>query len=812
MDRQFRCKSEGRRKAVGSPKDINGNPIAPLLNGIDYLEVVPTDQKILNVYFLHPLPGQTDQVPPSPALPLKQENILIEGGIRTKNVSAEKVIPNKNVLKVITDKAGDFSKYKLRLITSPTDLKPPTGFDPQLSAVEFFFKAGCPSEFDCKAETVCPPEKLTEPEINYLAKDYASFRRLMLDRMSVIMPDWKERNPADLQIALVELLAYVGDYLSYYQDAVATEAYLGTARRRVSVRRHARLLDYFVHDGCNARALVCFEVKKGEGAESQRLPTGTKLMTCGSDDKDLNKALNEKAVIFETRHDIVLRSSRNKISFYTWSDSECCLPRGSIRATLQNDPALFLKPGDLLIFEEVSSPTTGKEADPSHRHAVRLKHVEEATVDQLTNTRVIEIEWYEEDALPFPLCLTAIVTPANGKPELTEISIARGNVVLADHGETFKKADHGETFKKPELVPEVAPDVGDYRPKLQHTNITIAVPYDDNSAKLKAAAGLLDQDPHKGLPWVKLYKDEEKWGVQRDLMESDRFANEFVVEIEGDGTAQIRFGDDVSGKKPPAGFEPSAIYRIGNGREGNIGADTLVVCDIEGIDRVRNPLPASGGRDAETMEEVRQFAPHAFRTQKRAVTESDYAEMAQLHSEVQKAKATFRWTGSWHTVFVTVDRKGGWEVDKEFKEEIRQHLEKYRLAGYDLEISSPVFVPLDILMTVCVRPGYFRSKVKENLLRIFSRYDLDDGTRGFFHPDNFTFGQPVYLSQIYKNAMEVAGVASVGVARFQRWGKKSNHEIEYGMLVPADFEIVRLDNDPNFPENGRIAFEMYGGI
>jgi hypothetical protein len=45
-------------------------------------------------------------------------------------------------------------------------------------------------------------------------------------------------------VALVETLAYVGDHLSYTQDAVATEAYLGTARRRTSLRRHARLLDY----------------------------------------------------------------------------------------------------------------------------------------------------------------------------------------------------------------------------------------------------------------------------------------------------------------------------------------------------------------------------------------------------------------------------------------------------------------------------------------------------------------------------------------------------------------------------------------
>src|SRR2546430_1362125 len=64
----------------------------------------------------------------------------------------------------------------------------------------------------------------------------------------------------DLGVTLVEALAYVADHLSYYQDAVGTEAHLGTARRRVSVRRHARLVDYHLHQGCNARVWVALTV------------------------------------------------------------------------------------------------------------------------------------------------------------------------------------------------------------------------------------------------------------------------------------------------------------------------------------------------------------------------------------------------------------------------------------------------------------------------------------------------------------------------------------------------------------------------
>ena len=160
---------------------------------------------------------------------------------------------------ISTDKAGDFSTYTLRVVirNEHGNYQPHPSFDPHYDRVEFSFKVDCPSDLDCKQLLVCPPEPRDEPVINYLAKDYASFRQLILDRLAVVMPEWQERHVPDLGIALIEVLAYAGDHLSYYQDAVATEAYLDTARQRISVRRHTRLVDYVLHEGCNARTWVC---------------------------------------------------------------------------------------------------------------------------------------------------------------------------------------------------------------------------------------------------------------------------------------------------------------------------------------------------------------------------------------------------------------------------------------------------------------------------------------------------------------------------------------------------------------------------
>lgn len=809
MPIHYDCSTPRRRQALTAPVDAQGNPVAPSINGIDFVEVSP-DQLTLFVHFFHPLPAQPGGVPAAPPLELNQ--LRIEGGIRIRDIHILQITANDKVLEIQVDTPGDFSPYKLRLVSAGDEDTPPAGFDPQFSEISFSFKVDCPSEFDCKSDRPCPPPVVTSPELNYLARDYASFRRLVLDRLSIIMPDWRERNPADLGVTLVELLAHMGDLLSYYQDAVATEAYLGTARQRRSVRRHARMLDYVVHDGCNARAWVAFGVEPGGGADGAALPAATMLLTRATGRPvavpavELDAVLAGQPAVFETLEAVTLRANRNAIPFYTWSDAACCLARGSTEATLLNEPDAVLLPGDVLVFEEVRHPVTGLAADArrAYRHPVRLVSVE-VTTDPLTSAKVVNISWDAEDALPFDLQLSSIVGVSGGTPELVPTSVARGNVVLADHGRTLTDES---------LIPAEAPADEPYRPRLGRSGLSYAVPYSTSAARSLSAAATLRQDPRSALPVVRLTEANQVWTPRPDLLGSDRFAQEFVVETEVDGSALLRFGDDTLGKRPAVGTVFSVSYRIGNGAAGNLGADAIgrVVTDLTGFLAVWNPLPAGGGTEPESMEEIRQFAPQAFRRQERAVTVEDWVEVTERHPEVQRAAATFRWTGSWYTVFVTIDRKGGRLVDASFEQEIREHLERYRLAGYDLEVDGPVFVPLEIALTICVKPGFFRSDIQQELNRVLGTQDLPDGRRGFFHPDNFTFGQTVFLSRLIKVVLDVEGVASVVVDRFQRLRLAPAGELARGFLTTDRLEIARCDNDPNFPENGHIELNLHGGL
>lgn len=161
-------------------------------------------------------------------------------------------------------------------------------------------------------------------------------------------------------------------------------------------------------------------------------------------------------------------------------------------------------------------------------------------------------------------------------------------------------------------------------------------------------------------------------------------------------------------------------------------------------------------------------------------------------------------------MFVTVDRRAGQPVDAGFEAKLRAFLERFRLAGHDVEIESPRFVSLDIALGICTQPGYFPADVKQELAKAFGSRVSAGGGRGLFHPDNFTFGDAVYLSRIVARAVEVPGVARVLPLRFQRWGNVPADELEKGAIPMGRLEIARLDSDPNAPENGRIEFEMLG--
>ena len=868
--KQVICRSVLRRERVRQNET---------LNGLDYLEVGPisqlhtdlANQRLLRVYFLGKAPIELDKA-----------NILIEGGRRIRdikviavNIHKTELVEFDDSMEITVDKAGDFSDYTLRVVEKDEygNWRSHSKFDPRYDRVTFNFKVDCPNDFDCKTQVICPVEPVTEPDINYLAKDYASFRQLILDRWSLLMPEWRERHVPDIGIALAEVMAYAGDHLSYYQDAVATEAYLNTARQRLSVRRHARLVDYMLHEGCNARTWLCVEIDREKATIKPddiyfitRIDEASLAQSVVIADQDLQKIPASRYEVFEpiSSENITLYKDHNCIDFYTWGDQQCCIPRGATDATLvgqwippdlseqghdcpkdeeEEHPGLHptvqqsltttstaklqLKIGDVLIFEEVIGPETGNKADanPKHRHAVRLTSIT-GDVDPLNGQPITHISWNEEDALPFPLCLSIIAPPPWCKL-VGNVSIACANVILVDHGQS-KEEDLSEVLKGEiheccrdvGLLSEAVLSAGRYDPFLKYFPLTFGEPFNNSIPAVKA----LYQDVSNALPKIKLSGSDENnagqnWYPQQDLLSSQDNDPHFVAELDNDGHAQLRFGNGELGKKPAAGIKFHADYRIGNGLAGNVGADSISHLvfkknQIDGLTRIRNPLPAQGGTERESISEVKLLAPHVFRKElQRAVIADDYAKIVlrEFKQKVQNAVAKLLWNGSWYEVWVAVDPFGREEADQTLLDEITARLHRYRRVGHDLIVKSAQRVSLEIELAICVRPNYLRGHVKADLLNAFSNKKLPDGKLGFFHPDNLSFGDDIYLSKIVAIAQAVQGIESVEVTKMQRFRELENDEIENGMLPLGPFEIARLDNDPSFPESGKLTLDMRGG-
>ncbi|NYT32052.1 putative baseplate assembly protein [Rhizobium sp. WYCCWR 11128] len=828
MSAIYQCCDPMRRQAVAAS--------AAVLSGIDYIEVhqgaTVADPTTIDIVLVKPLPLPTATLIPA--------EIEITGGVRFAAPKAALVeaFPGPNqVARYRVTLAGnqptDYSTYRLAIVNGPGG-QPPPFIDPRLAAVDFSFKIDCPSDFDCQDD--CgeqPAASGTEPLLDYAARDWRGFRRQMLDRVAAQIAGFREDDAADFTVTLIEALAYRADQQSYRLDSIGTEAFLDTARAPSSLARLARMVDYRPGQGASARVPLAFTYKPGGMADGLPLAASTPVLARNPDlppvlappayARALSRSLSGVPDIFETLSPLTCWSWRNRLAFHTWSDSECRLPKGATSCTFVDDSGGNgpLTAGDLLILMETRSPETGSkaDADPEKRWLVRLVAVEHGQ-DALDNTDVVTATWGPEDALPFDLVLSARQTDQSQATPALVCAEACGNVVIADHGASTPPPPHlgltsAETEAlRPRLDPPAPKPGFTWRPKLTRADVARTSTPTLAGPPWVSAQALLD--PGEVLPALSLTDAFSTWHARTDLLASGRFDRDFVVETGLGGQTQLRFGDRINGLAPADGtvFLPAA--RFGVGRPGLVGHDVLTHVAVPASQagaaiEVTNPLPGRGGADAEPAASIRLKAPEAWRTQDRAVTAEDYARCALRHPAVINALAIPRWTGAWQTILLYVDRQGGLPVDGGFIKELMTFLERFRLMGFDIAVRGARPAPLDIKLRICAEPEALRAVVGQRVREALRPFGPRDGAPGFFHPDRFSFGTPLYLSNLVAAAMAVAGVETVTPITFQRYGKTAQGELDAGIIRPAEAEIIECADDPSFPERGRLALVMGGG-
>jgi hypothetical protein len=292
-------------------------------------------------------------------------------------------------------------------------------------------------------------------------------------------------------------------------------------------------------------------------------------------------------------------------------------------------------------------------------------------------------------------------------------------------------------------------------------------------------------------------------------------ANPDFADYDGDDADTIRFGDGEFGLLPDPGATFLIRYRIGLGAGGNVAADSItdVARDYAGMVRsVNNPFPAAGGEDPESALSIRRSAPKAFAANPlRAVRPEDYVRAMRTLSWVTSSRATFRWTGSWLTIFASADPAGSEVISDLERTELLHLLNRYRMAGYECYAPDPEYVSVDLAVTVCALSDAFAATVHAGLLLALSSRVLPDGTLGFFARDRFVFSSGLDPNLLEAAIQSVPGVAGVRSLEYRVRGVDAGFRNLTDTLTVLGNQLLRCDNDPSRPDAGTMTITVEGG-
>ncbi len=822
------------------------------LTGIDFVRVVdPTVQTLLHVYFHIDPEELTEPFSATPVDPASIELAPLHGGpVPIADVRLETGDAGRRVLAVEVEAPGDFRIYRLTIDDARVDRF--------YSSVELSFKQGCVSDFDCDHEDpACPPVEVDPVALDLLARDFPSIREAMLALVTRRIPSWREPLEADVGVMVAEVLAAAGDELGYIQDRLAREAFFLEATHGRSLDRHARLVDFTPHRGLSASTLLRVDARPGGHA----IPEGACVWA--------PQRAGDGPIPFEVGVGLANAGSGTEPSSTYWVHSSWnsipiadigLYPKryfatsGSVTALPCHTEEIYLE-GDLLAD---ALPSGG--IDPSHYWQDRVVLL--ASGERRARVTITEIERAIEDALGGTELTRLTFTPPLAEDLPLADARLHANLVPVTAGRTqVERCIVGSAGSDEEAIPVLecverqGPKLGAsdersiitrYSPRqterfgLGHTLPSsssdrvdiIADPTPQAALRRARPEILIDElDPSTGTT------TRQRWRFVNDLLDSGPDAPDFMVErgtwrrvvahrergvlhtfqdYASKAGFTVRFGDDTFGRRPSDGTVFQITYRTGPGRRANLPADArwsleppageAAASTLEPFaESVSNPFHILDGEDPESDPSVKELAPEAFRqVPLRAVTRADHARLAERLPWVQRAGAVRRWTGSWYTTFVTPDPHDSYTPTEDQLDELQRWMECVRLAGREVAARNPDFVDLDLEVSVCLRPGSHEGQVAEAIEALLI------GPDAFFSPDHFTFGTPLRRSALEAAIQSVPGVLAVASIRVRARGRHGWRPFDVPVLEVGLRQVIRLQNDPRYPERGFLRVMRAG--
>ncbi|MGH6612687.1 hypothetical protein [Sphingomonas sp.] len=747
-------------------------------------------------------------------------------------------------LTLLAHEDGGFQTYRLDAIDTPADAGP-SRIDPFSASLDFSFKQSCPSPFDCKPCCGCPPKTLDDYPVDYLARDFESYRTALSAFARDRYPDWELDTPADFGAMVAEMFAALGDEFAFVQDGIQREGYIDTLRERRSFNQLARLLDYRIEPAQSASGLVVLRLYAGDTrppalpANLIKIQPGARIWAYQED---------RPAIPFEIGDTIaqMVAQTRTWPAHTHWTDLAVyqpdpdtpCLEIGARELVLANasllstpfpaevigtDIAGYWKGRQVLIETRPTAPD-----EPVRRQLVTLDRAVVQLSDPLTGAGPLtRLHWREQDALTFGLdqgnaFVSANLVPVRGGEQHTADFVIgdSSNPLLADVPRTIERQGAMQADGYRPVIHRFPLDAtaGDGLDWIGATDAAGAVTYVP-----EAVLRQLDPSTATFTTWtlgdvpLSLNASDEAATIEPGLYgEVARFERngERIVHRDyiGDPGYTLRFGDGMFGRLPDDGDHFFLVWRSSPGQGSNVPADTITRIDAPpgaalspiilpgAVKGVRNPFPFTNGRDPQSLDVARRIAPAAFKDIVfRAVRNEDYRAQAERLDWVSAAGAVTRWTGAWSTTFVAADPKGAFVISDEQMAELDARMGAVRQVGRPVIARQPVFVPLDLSIAICVTPGYAFGDVSKRILNALSA-----APGRFFHPDRFTFGMPLRRPDLEAAVAHVEGVRAVMQVAVRQRGQTGWRLFDTPQISAAANRILKVESDPDRPGQGSV--------
>jgi predicted phage baseplate assembly protein len=364
-------------------------------------------------------------------------------------------------------------------------------------------------------------------------------------------------------------------------------------------------------------------------------------------------------------------------------------------------------------------------------------------------------------------------TPLQNVYDRSSVTIY-ANVVYATHGQTIMN----------EVLGSASTGKASRRYQLKQKPLTYTSSVAAESDQPDTLTVLVNQ-----IPWRQV-------DSFHDLTSDERI---YIVRHDDQDNTSIIFGNGEQGAHLPSGREHiTATYRVGGGAAGNVPANSLTLLRTRppGIQRVTNPIAASGGVDRESADEARTNAPRHVQTMQRVVSLSDYERFAQIFASISKVQVRALWNGHTRLVYMTVAGEGGQEIAEDSATATALHTAIYAASAspsHPLRIASfePLYAQLSAALIIAPAYEALTETVLANVQQALTT------TFGF---DQRELGQSMAAAEVIATIQDVAGVVAVRLESLYLKGQSpalhhtlfaQSGRLDAGTLRPA--QLIMLE-------------------